>query len=103
MLMEPLPAWPGAPTFTNEKRSLEIACQAACKHIESERGTIYLKHPSVRTLRSWRMNQIPILSWGSCRRKALAAKLPMRLRVNIPEGGLPLMDIRWGMLPSWGS
>lgn len=30
------------------------------------------------------MNQIPILSLGSVRRKALADKLPIRFLVNIP-------------------
>ena len=62
-----------------------------------------LKQPSVRTLRSCRMNQMPILSWVSWRRKALAARLPMRLRVNMPDGGFPLMDMRCGMPPNWAS
>ena len=46
----------------------------------------YRKVPSVRTLRSCRMNQTPILFSGSVRRNALALRLPIRLRVNIPPG-----------------
>lgn len=40
--------------------------------------------PSVRTLRSCKTNQMPIRSSVSASRKALAAKLPMRFRVNMP-------------------
>jgi hypothetical protein len=44
----------------------------------------YRKFPSVRTLRSCRTNQIPLLSSGSVRRKALADKLPIKFLVNMP-------------------
>jgi len=56
----------GTPTLTNWKRSRNW--------------------PSVRTERSWSTNQIPILSDGSVNLKALAARAPMRFRVNIPCG-----------------
>jgi hypothetical protein len=40
--------------------------------------------PSVRTLKSCKINQIPFFSEGSVRRNALADKLPIKLRVNMP-------------------
>src|SRR3569833_4240341 len=73
------------PTFTNEKRNLRVTVSQGDSHIAPRLAT-YRKFPSVRTLRSWRMNQMPILSWGAVRRKALAARLPMRFRVNMPCG-----------------
>jgi hypothetical protein len=52
----------------------------------------YRNRPSVRTERSWRMNQIPLLFSGSVRRNALADRLPIRFLVNmvgdIPGGGI---------------
>lgn len=33
---------------------------------------------------------MPILSWGSASLEALAARLPIRLRVNMPCGGLEI-------------
>lgn len=64
----PLGVTDGGPTLTNERRSL--------------------KQPSVRTLKSCKTNQIPILSPGSVRRNALAAKLPIRFLVNMPVGAV---------------
>jgi len=58
------------PTLTNEKRSR--------------------KFPSVRTDKSCSTNQIPILSSGSVSLNALAARLPIRFRVNIPWGAVLL-------------
>lgn len=46
----------------------------------------YRKVPSVRTLRSCRINHTPILLSGSVNRKALALRLPIKFRVNIPPG-----------------
>ena len=46
----------------------------------------YRKLPSVRTLRSWRMNQTPISLFGLVSLNALTQRLPMRLRVNMPLG-----------------
>lgn len=62
--MEPLPAWPGAPTLTKEKRSLGLRVSRA-DHLQMSATKTHLKQPSVRTLRSCRMNQMPILSWVS--------------------------------------
>lgn len=42
------------------------------------------KEPSVRTLRSCRINQTPISLCGFVSLKALTQRLPMRLRVNMP-------------------
>ena len=39
-------------------------------------------------LMSCSTNQMPILSWGSASLEALAARLPIKLRVNIPCGAL---------------
>lgn len=81
----PLGAVDGGPTLTKEKRNLRdrlVPPASSCQYSL----VAYLKRPSVLTLRSWRMNQIPILSDGSVRRKALAARLPMRFRVNMPCG-----------------
>lgn len=39
-------------------------------------------------LMSCSTNQMPILSWGSASLEALAARLPIRLRVNMPSGWL---------------
>lgn len=49
---------------------------------------MYRKFPSVLMLMSCSTNQIPILSWGSASLEALAARLPIRLRVNMPCGAL---------------
>lgn len=49
-------------------------------------GRTYRKEPSVRTLRSWRMNQTPILLSGSVSLKALTQRLPIRFLVNMPLG-----------------
>ena len=46
----------------------------------------YRNCPSVRTLRSCRMNQTPMAPVGSVSLKALTQRLPMRLRVNMPLG-----------------
>ena len=83
----PLAIWlGGAATLTKENLSLRgdgsklVNCWGPLQG-----GTeTYLKWPSVLTLRSWSTNQMPILSLLSVSRKALAARLPMRLRVNIP-------------------
>lgn len=40
------------------------------------------KLPSVRTLRSCITNQTPCFSWSSCRRNALALRLPIKFRVK---------------------
>lgn len=61
----------GGPTLTKDKRSLKL--------------------PSVRTLKSCKTNQMPILSPGSVRRNALAAKLPIRFLVNMPIGAVDEM------------
>lgn len=49
-------------------------------------GRTYRKEPSVRTLRSWRMNQTPMLLSGSVSLKALTQRLPIRFLVNMPLG-----------------
>lgn len=46
----------------------------------------YRKVPSVRTLKSCKINHTPILLSGSVKRKALALRLPIRFRVNMPPG-----------------
>lgn len=74
----------GAPTFTNEKRRLKES-QYIDIGLWVTQGA-YRKQPSVRTERSCRTNQIPILSSGSVNLKAEAAKLPIRFRVNMPPG-----------------
>ena len=43
-----------------------------------------LNFPSVRTERSWRMNQMPISFLSSFNRKAEAVRLPIRFLVNCP-------------------
>jgi hypothetical protein len=58
-------------------------------------GDKYRKVPSVRTERSCKTNQIPILSSGSVSLKALAARLPIRFRVNIPWGAVLLTGTLW--------
>lgn len=55
--------------------------------------TTYRNGPSVRTLRSCKTNQMPMRSSVSASRKALAAKLPMRFRVNMPWGCPPTTAI----------
>ena len=50
----------------------------------------YRKFPSVRTDKSCSTNQIPILSSGSVSLNALAARLPIKFRVNIPWGAVLL-------------
>ncbi len=73
------------PTLTNEKRSLG--------RLDGEGGEgkgTYRKVPSVRTERSCSTNQIPIRSSGSVSLNALAARLPIRFRVNIPWGAVLL-------------
>ena len=44
--------------------------------------------PSVRTLRSWRTNQMPKFSFRSFNLNALALRLPMRFRVKAPRVSL---------------
>src|SRR5947209_6882778 len=82
----PLPFAFGLPTLTKEKRRLKKQGQALALTLGrlNPRSISYRNCPSVRTLRSCKMNQMPILSPGSVRRKALADKLPMRFLVNIP-------------------
>ena len=46
----------------------------------------YRKEPSVRTLRSCKINHTPICPSGSVSLKALTQRLPIRLRVNMPLG-----------------
>lgn len=48
----------------------------------------HLKLPSVLTLKSCRINQIPIIPSGSVNLNALTHKLPIKFRVNIPLGAL---------------
>lgn len=48
----------------------------------------HLKVPSVLTLKSCRINQIPIIPSGSVNLNALTHKLPIKFRVNIPLGAL---------------
>lgn len=62
----------------------------------------YRKFPSVLTLRSCSTNQIPILSFGSASLNALAERLPIRLRVNIPCGALAT-GRRWASAGLMGS
>lgn len=73
----PFGVFDGAPTFTKEKRRRKL--------------------PSVRTLKSCKINQIPFFSDGSVRRNALADRLPIRLRVNMPDavGETGTTAIRW--------
>lgn len=42
--------------------------------------------PSVLTLRSCKMNQMPSSELGSVNLKALTQRLPIKLRVNMPLG-----------------
>ena len=51
-----------------------------------EGGERYRKFPSVRTLRSWRMNHIPTALSGSVSLNALTPRLPIKFRVNMPGG-----------------
>src|SRR5665213_1338606 len=55
--------------------------------------------PSVRTLRSCSTNQMPSCFWRSFSLKALALKLPIRLRVYIP---LVLADMDRGLPGPYG-
>jgi hypothetical protein len=58
------------------------------------------KDPSVRTLRSCRINHTPILLSGSVNRKALALRLPIRFLVNMPTGGVGICGCKagWGIM-----
>lgn len=56
--------------------------------VATKNGETYLKEPSVRTLRSCRINQTPSLPSGSVNLKALTHRLPIKFLVNIPLGAL---------------
>lgn len=68
------------------ERESETACVSRVREIGDWRT--YRKFPSVLMLMSCSTNQMPILSWGSASLEALAARLPIRLRVNMPSGWL---------------
>jgi len=90
---------PGTPTLTKEKRSLIDLLVGWVG--ERRREETYLNVPPVRTDRSCRTNQMPILSSGSVNLNALAARLPIKFRVNIPCGAVLLTGMR-GILGSAG-
>lgn len=80
---EELPGPVESPTFT--KLNLRLVIVSACS-LSWTVGEANRNMPSVRILRSCKMNQIPSLWFWSCNRKALALNAPMRLRVNMPVG-----------------
>ena len=68
-------------TGTVVERSLEES-----RKVHQMNGERYRNDPSVRTLKSCRMNHTPICPSGLVSLKALTQRLPMRFLVNMPLG-----------------